>query len=576
MKLPISSNKQVWIELSRLAKKFQGLLALTTVLQLVAALSAVIIPTVIGHLLDAISVGTTATHVRNTLWLLAGIVVFQTVFTYLANYFSVILGERVFQKLRDQLVNRLIHMPLSTVEAAGTGDMLGRVTRDINRVQFLVRKGLGSIISITLTIISTYVIAFWVSPILAVLLLLSLPPLVLLCRWYFPRAVPAYRTESANFAQISGLISENISEANTIESLGMVRLRRKQLLSQVGNQWILARYTAWLRTFLLGGTRIILLSPILLVVLIGGYLYSRAIVSVGQISTIAMYVFMLSTPLDEATFWIDVTQTSKAALARIFGVNEVKPDRFPRGLHPQGSDWSLQDVRFAYGSGKDVLKGIDLEIKRGERLAIVGTSGAGKSTLARLLAGFDGPTAGHVRVGGVDMLEMTEPVLHRQVALITQENHVFVGTLAQNLRLVAPQATEEELWESLRIVGATWANNLADGLETKLGGSDLQLNDAQAQQLALARVVLMDPHTLILDEATSMMDPTSARDLERALARVLEGRTVIMIAHRLFTARDADRICVMEKGKIAELGSHEELLAEGGSYAELWHAWSSE
>ncbi|CAM5357913.1 hypothetical protein GCM10010329_39630 [Streptomyces spiroverticillatus] len=234
----------------------------------------------------------------------------------------------------------------------------------------------------------------------------------------------------------------------------------------------------------------------------------------------------------------------------------------------------MTGVSHAYEGGPDVLHGIDLTVRAGERLAVVGPSGAGKSTLGRLLAGLDAPRTGTVTVGGVPIRDLNPEVLRRQVVLITQEHHVFLGTLRGNLLIAAGTATDAELWAALAAVGAEWADDLPDGLDTALGAGGHHLDGSQAQQLALARVVLADPHTLILDEATGLLDPGTARHTERALAAVLQGRTVI--AHRLHTAHDADRIAVMDDGRITELGPHEALVASGGAYAAPWGSWHGE
>jgi ABC-type multidrug transport system fused ATPase/permease subunit len=284
----------------------------------------------------------------------------------------------------------------------------------------------------------------------------------------------------------------------------------------------------------------------------------------------------LADPVDRLISWLDEIQVGAASLARLVGIATVPSDRVATGDEPAGVGLSARDVRFAYVEGRDVLHGIDLDLAPGERVAVVGPSGAGKSTLGRLLSGIHPPRTGAVEVGGVRLVDLPLESLRREVALVTQEQHVFVGTLAENLRLARPEAAREDLVGALAAVDALeWVEALPAGIETVVGAGGESLSPAQTQQLALARLVLADPHTLVLDEATSLLDPRAARHLERSLASVLTGRTVVAIAHRLHTAHDADRVAVVEDGLLHELGTHDELLERDGAYAALWASWQS-
>ena len=318
------------------------------------------------------------------------------------------------------------------------------------------------------------------------------------------------------------------------------------------------------------------LIPTVLTLLFGGYLYTQGSVSLADVTTATLYVQMLIDPVDRIVSILDELQMGAASLARLLGVAQVPDDRVVTGAQPQNEKLEADDVRFSYVEGRDVLHGIDLDVGVGERIAMVGPSGAGKSTLGRLLAGIHPPRTGSVTVGGVGLVELPLDDLRGHVALVTQEHHVFVGTLRENLALAAPPgAGLDEIRSALDAVDALdWVDALPDGLETVVGSGGRALTAAQAQQIALARLVLADPHTLVLDEATSLIDPRAARHLERSLAAVLHGRTVIAIAHRLFSAHDADRVAVVEDGMISEFGSHDELVEAGGSYAALWDSWN--
>jgi ATP-binding cassette subfamily C protein len=298
-------------------------------------------------------------------------------------------------------------------------------------------------------------------------------------------------------------------------------------------------------------------------------------VTLGAVVSAALYLQQAIDPLDQLLQRFELAQRGMASFARVLGVEQVPPEPAGTADPPTGRDLVVRAARFAYNiDGPEVLHGIDLDVRPGERLAIVGPSGAGKSTLARLLAGIDAPGSGVVSLGGCPVTDLPPAVRRRRIALITQEHHSFIGTLRDNLSFAAPDASDQKLNEALRVVGADWYDDLPDGLDTLLGdGSAVDLGAADIQQIALARIVLADPDILILDEATAALDPTTARRTERALAAVLAGRTVIAIAHRLNTAHDADRVAVMEDGRVTELGCHGELIEAGGAYAMLWRSW---
>lgn len=577
MKLPIADGAVVRRRVGALLASYRSEIVTVLVLQLGSALAAIALPWAMGHAVDRIQQGTSLDWVRSVMLAAVAAVVVGAVLSYFAEYRARVLGEKVFAKLREDLVRTVTHLPLSTVESAGTGDLVGRTTHDIDRVQFTVRQGISSMLVLATTIVVTVVAAVATSPLLSLVLLTEVPAVWLLMKWYLPRTIPAYRASAASWASLSGTVNETIEQAETVDAARLVPQRIARLDTTIAEVWRLERYAAWMRMFLIAGLGVVSLLPVLGMVLVGAWAVPGGAVTLGQVTTAALYAYQLRGPVWEATFWIDQIQYTQASLSRIFGVDLVEPDREATGDLPRDREIRARDVHYAYRTGQDVLHGVDLDLRPGETLAMVGPSGAGKSTFGRMLAGIHPPTSGSVAVGGVELVDLEEEVLQGQVVLVTQEHHVFVGTIADNLRLARAEASDDQVHEALAAVEADrWVDALEEGLDTKVGAGGMTLSPAQAQQLALARIVLMDPHTLVLDEATSLMDPTAARSLERSLAKVLEGRTVVAIAHRLYTAHDADRVAVMMDGNIVELGPHAELVAAGGEYAYLWESWQKD
>lgn len=486
-------------------------------------------------------------------------------------------------ELRNRVVHAVTHLPLSVVESAGTGDLLGRTTHDVDRVAMFVQRGISRVIIIVLTVIVTMAAAFVVEPRVGFVVVVPLIPMFYAVRWYIRRTVPAYLAVSALWAGSSGVVSETVEQHATVDSMRLGASRISRMDTVIREVWRNERYTSWMRALFIALMVVILYSPVLVAVVWGAFLMGHGLATLGGVTAVALYAQQLRGPLTELGWWVDEIQFAMASFSRIFGVEELEADPVTteegRRVSPHESTVavSMNCVRFSYRDGQEVLHGVSLDIHRGETLAIVGPSGAGKSTVGRLIAGINPPSSGSICVDGVEVTAIDEKERHGIVSLVTQEHHVFVGTIAENLRLAKESASDSELDAALTAVEASdWVNSLDKGRDTRVGSGGVTLTPAQAQQIALARIVILDPDVVILDEATSLLDPRAARSLERALGRVLEGRTVVSIAHRLYTAHDADRIAVMSDGTVAEVGAHEDLVARGGEYARLWRTWQSD
>ncbi|MFF9784027.1 ABC transporter ATP-binding protein [Streptomyces nigrescens] len=592
--LPVAGPAATRRAALRLIRRDGRAFGLMLALNALAAGAGLAGPWLLGRIVDTVRAGGGVRTVDRLALVILACGLAQLLLARYARYVGHRFGERTVARVREQYVDRALALPAAVVERAGTGDLTARGTSDVTSVARTLRDAVPEVCVAAAQALFLLGAVVVLDPLLG-LCGLGVLSGVFVVRWYLRRAHGAYLAEGAATSALAELLAATAAGARTVEALGLQERRTAASEEAVERCRRTRTRTLFLRSVLLPAVDVAYVLPVAGVLLAGGALHGRGGISLGVVIAAALYLRQLSDPLATILFWAEQLQSSGAAFARVEGLGQAprtapapllprpSPEASPALAAPVDDRIDVTGVHYAYGDGgrspaahRDVLHGVDLTVRPGERLALVGPSGAGKSTLGRLLAGIDAPRRGSVTVGRVPIAALDPAMLRRQVVLVTQEHHVFLGTLRDNLQIAAPEAEDAALYAALAAVGADWAAELPAGLDTELSAGGHRPDGSQSQQLALARVVLADPHTVILDEATALLDPRTARHTERALAAVLKGRTVIAIAHRLHTAHDADRVAVMEEGRLTELGSHDELVAARGAYAALWHSWHSQ
>ena len=486
-------------------------------------------------------------------------------------------GELFLADLRTALYDRLQELSLPYFEKEKAGVLVSRLTADVQSLTQFVRMALVEVVSNMILLLATLGVLLWLEPKLLGYALLSLPLIVVTWVIYHRRSHPAYLAIRETVAGTLAALQERFAGVQVIQSF-----RREKDAFAGYEEHSRAQIKAWRRASYVN----VSFWPVidvarglsLAAVLIGGaVMYDSGEATAGTVAAFVLYLTSLFDPIARLAEWFTELRSGQAALAKIIGVLSAPVTVFERDTPtplPATGAHAAAGVGFEYDEGRPVLEEVAMAVEPGERVALVGPTGAGKSTFAKLLARKYDPIAGAVAFGEIDLRDASLESLRDRIVFVTQEGHLFSGSIADNVRLARPDASDEEVREALRSIGALERFELLpEGITTDVRTRGVRLSAGERQLVSLARAALAAPGLLVLDEATSSVDPGAERAVERALATVAQGRTVITIAHRLSTAQRADRIAVLDRGRLIELGSHDELVARGGRYAALWASW---
>jgi ATP-binding cassette subfamily B protein len=500
---------------------------------------------------------------------------------YVETYMTGWVGERILADLRARLFAHLQRLSLGFFERNRAGVIISRLTNDVEAIDQLVTDGVTSLVQNSLMLVGTAIILFVLDWRLALATCAVIPLMSVATAIFRKRSAQAYAAVRERLGLVTATLAEDIAGMRVVQSF----VREQPAFENF--KTIALRYReANMRTVVLNGyyfPTVDLLSSVALAVVLayGGHLYFGGTISLGTLFAFMLYVQNFFDPVQQLSQLYNTFLSATAALDKIMGVLDESPEVVDRAdardLARIEGHVAFEGVRFTYGRGDEVLHGIDLDVPAGTTVALVGHTGAGKSTIAKLLARFYEPTHGRITIDGVDLNDVTQASLRRQLGVVPQEGFLFAGTVAENIAFGKPDATADEIVRAAQTVGAhEFVLRLEDGYETQLGERGARLSLGQRQLVAFARALLADPRILILDEATSSVDIGTERRIEEALRVLLADRTAFIIAHRLSTIRDADLIVVLEHGRVVEAGSHEELLEARGLYTSLYGDWASD
>jgi ATP-binding cassette subfamily B protein len=489
------------------------------------------------------------------------------------------LGQTILLGLRRRVFDHFQRLSPSFHDRYTSGRVISRLTSDVEVIDEMLETGFDGLVTALLTLVGTAVLLLALDVRLALIALVSFPILLAITAWFRKRSAVVYRRTRETVALVIVHFVESMTGIRAVQAFRR-EPRNEEIFAGVNDRYREANLDSFrLNAIFMPSIKLVGNVTIVGILVYGGSQAYHGHVTVGVLTAFLLYLRQFFEPLQEISQFYNTFQAASAALEKLSGVLSEEPDvpepAKPATIGRTRGHVTLRDVHFSYVDGVSVLPGLELDVPAGQTLALVGTTGAGKTTIAKLVARFYDPAAGQILLDGIDLRKLSEDDLRRRVVMVTQENFLFTGSVADNIRFGRPEATDDEVVEAARVIGAhEFITALPDGYDTPVEKRGSRLSAGQRQLVAFARAFLADPAVLILDEATSSLDIPSERLVQRALRTILADRTAFVIAHRLSTVETADRVIVLEHGEIVEDGSPADLIHASGRYAALHTAWT--
>jgi ATP-binding cassette, subfamily B, bacterial len=557
-----------------------ALLALVVVVENVARLSVpLLVQRGIDHGIPPIVAGGSAHELIVIVGTLCAVVLIQATSRMFFLRRSGRIGQRVLLELRRRVFRHFQRLDIAFHDRYTSGRVVSRSTNDVEAIQDMLETGFDSLITAALTLIGTAILLVTLDVRLGLMCLAAFPILLVLVWWFRNESSKTYRKVRESAALVIVQFVETMTGIKAVQAYRR-EPRNQEIFEDIADRYrAINEKTFKLLAVFMPGVKLVGNITTGVVLLYGGYRVLHGQMTIGTLAAFLLYLRMFFEPMQEISQFFNTFQSAASALEKLAGVLAERPGisdpRKPVALKAVRGDMAFHDVRFSYVPDRPVLPGLTFSVPAGQTVALVGTTGAGKTTIAKLIARFYDPTSGSVTLDGVDLRDLKQSELRQHVVMVTQENFMFDGTVADNIRFGRPDATDAEIAAAAAAVGADrFIAALPDGYDTDVARRGGRLSAGQRQLVAFARAFLADPAVLILDEATSSLDIPSERMVQRALQTVLDDRTALVIAHRLSTVQIADRVLVLDHGRVIEDGAPDELIHRtGGRYAALHRAW---